>query len=87
FCQRLQPGPVVNWMLKWTYDLIVLASSGNARYNIDWERKLSPLAQSMPLLKLLRFYSVLCSLHAISEHPLNARLFFDDLFIAYKEII
>jgi len=28
----------------------------------------------------------LSSMKAISEHPLNARLFFDDLFIAYKEI-
>jgi len=86
FCQRLQPDPVVNWMLKWTYDLIALASRGNARYNIDLEKKLHPLARSMPLLKLLRFYSALLSLHAIAEHPLNARLFFDDLFIAYKEI-
>ncbi|OGA32721.1 MAG: DNA polymerase III subunit delta' [Betaproteobacteria bacterium RIFCSPLOWO2_12_FULL_64_23] len=86
FCQRLQPDPVVNWMLKWTYDLIALASKGNARYNIDLEKKLHPLVRSMPLLKLLRFYSALLSLHAIAEHPLNARLFFDDLFIAYKEI-
>ncbi len=86
FCQRLQPGPVVNWMHKWTYDLIALASMGKARYNIDLERSLSLLARNMPLLKLLRFYSVLSSLQAIAEHPLNARLFFDDLFIAYKEI-
>ncbi|MBE0625018.1 MAG: DNA polymerase III subunit delta' [Burkholderiales bacterium] len=86
FCQRLQPGPVVDWMLKWTYDLIALASKGRARYNIDQERKLSLLAERMPLLQLLRFYSALSSLRAISEHPLNTRLFFDDLFIAYKEI-
>ena len=86
YCQRLPPGPVVNWMLKWTYDLIALASSGKARYNIDREKKLSALVQGMPLLQLLRFYSTLSSLQAISEHPLNARLFFDDLFIAYKEI-
>ncbi len=86
FCQRLQPGAVVNWMLKWTYDLVALASSGKSRYNIDREQKLRLLAQTMPVVKLLRFYSALSSLQAISEHPLNARLFFDDLFIAYKEI-
>ncbi len=86
FCQRLQPGPVVNWMLKWTYDLIALASSGRARYNVDLEKKMGLLVPSMPILKLLRFYSALSSLQAIAEHPLNARLFFDDLFIAYKEI-
>jgi hypothetical protein len=40
----------------------------------------------MPRLELLRFYSALASMKAISEHPLNARLFFDDLFITYKEI-
>jgi DNA polymerase-3 subunit delta' len=86
FCQRLQPGPVVNWMLKWTYDLIALASSGRPRYNIDKEKKLGLLVQGMPIVGLLRFYGTLVSLQAISEHPLNARLFFDDLFIAYKEI-
>ncbi|MBK5105474.1 MAG: DNA polymerase III subunit delta' [Burkholderiales bacterium] len=86
FCQRLQPGLVVDWMLKWTYDLIALASKSRARYNIDQEKKLDLLAQRMPLLQLLRFYSALSSLRAISEHPLNARLFFDDLFISYKEI-
>jgi DNA polymerase-3 subunit delta' len=86
FCQRMQPGPVVDWMLKWTYDLIAVASSGKARYNIDWETKLSQLVRTMPRLKLLRFYSALSFMKAISEHPLNARLFFDDLFISYKEI-
>lgn len=86
FCQRLQPGPVVDWMLKWTYDLVAMASSGRARYNIDQEKKLGHLVRTMPKLKLLRFYSAVSSMKAISEHPLNARLFFDDLFIAYKEI-
>lgn len=86
FCQRMQPGPVADWMLKWTYDLIAMASGGNARYNIDQEKKLSNLLQTMPKPNLLRFYRALSSMKAISEHPLNARLFFDDLFIAYKEI-
>ena len=56
------------------------------RYNIDRERTLSVLARSMPLPKLLRFYAALVSLKAVSEHPLNAALFFDDLFIAYREV-
>lgn len=86
FCQRLQPHAVVDWMLKWTYDLIALSSKSKARYNIDHEKKLSILVQRMPLAQLLRFYTALSSLRAISEHPLNARLFFDDLFISYKEI-
>jgi len=86
FCQRLQPRAVVDWMLKWTYDLIALSSKSKARYNIDQEKKLGVLVQRMPLPRLLRFYTALSSLRAISEHPLNARLFFDDLFISYKEI-
>lgn len=86
FCQRLQPGTVVDWMQKWTYDLIALASRGRARYNIDREKKLGALAERLPLLPLLRFHGALASMQAISAHPLNARLFFDDLFIAYKEI-
>jgi DNA polymerase-3 subunit delta' len=86
FCQRLQPGSVVDWMLKWTYDLVAVASSGRARYNIDQEKMLSQLVHAMPVLKLLKFYNELTRMKAVSEHPLNARLFFDDLFIAYKSI-
>ena len=86
FCQRLQPGSVVDWMLKWTYDLVAMASSGKARYNVEHERKMGQLVQSMPKLKLFRFYAELSSMKAVSEHPLNARLFFDDLFFAYKQI-
>jgi DNA polymerase III subunit delta' len=86
FCQRLQPGTVVDWMLKWTYDLIAISSKGKVRYNIEQEKRLNVLAQHLPLLQLLRFYSALSSLRAIAEHPLNARLFFDDLFISYKGI-
>jgi DNA polymerase III subunit delta' len=86
YCQRLQPLLVAGWMLKWTYDLVAAASRGRVRYNIDQEKELAYLVQTMPTLKLLRFYGALASLKAISEHPLNPRLFFDDLFIAYKEI-
>jgi len=86
FCQRLQPGAVVDWMLKWSYDLIAMASSGKARYNIDREKQLGQLVLALPRLKLLRFYSELTSMKAVSEHPLNARLFFDDLFFAYKQV-
>ena len=86
YCQRLPPGPVADWMLKWTYDLIALSSSGKIRYNIDQAKSLRQLVQTMPLLKLLRFYSELASMKAVSEHPLNARLFFDDLFFSYKQI-
>jgi DNA polymerase III subunit delta' len=86
FCQRLPPGPVAAWMLKWTYDLIAVASAGEVRYNIEYEKQLLHLAQAMPRLKLLRFYSALLGMKAVSEHPLNVRLFFDDLFTAYREV-
>lgn len=86
FCQRLQPVQVVDWMLKWTYDLVAMASSGKVRYNIEHEAKFSHLVASMPMLKLLRFCSELTAMKAVAEHPLNARLFFDDLFFAYKAI-
>ena len=86
FCQRLAPGLVVDLMQKWTYDLIATASNARARYNIEHESKLVQLGQKMPKLKLLQFCNALISMRAICEHPLNARLFFDDLFFSYKDI-
>lgn len=86
FCQRLEPGAVAEWMQKWTYDLVALASGADVRYNIEHEKRMALLAQKMSRLELLRFYSTLVSLKAIAEHPLNPRLYFDDLFINYKEL-
>jgi DNA polymerase-3 subunit delta' len=86
YCQRLQPAAVVGWMLKWTYDLIAVSSKSRARYNIEREEQLNRLALGMQLPRLLRYFSALSALKAIAEHPLNARLFFDELFISYKEI-
>jgi DNA polymerase-3 subunit delta' len=85
-CQRLQPGMVASWMLKWSYDLVAVASAGKVRYNPDYEKQLQQLVLSMPKPGLLRFQATLLGMKAVAEHPLNARLFFDDLFIAYKEI-
>lgn len=85
-CQSLPPVSVVDWMLKWTYDLIAIASGATARYNIEREAVMIRLAATMSLRALQRYFGTLCALRAICEHPLNPRLFFDDLFISYKEI-
>jgi len=86
FCQRLPPVAVADWMLKWTYDLVAVASGGKVRYNIDMEQQLAQLVRSLPTFNLFRFQSELASMKAVAEHPLNPRLFFDDLFFAYKSI-
>ena len=85
-CQSVPPVSVVDWMLKWTYDMVALGSGAAVRYNIDRVEVLARLVRGVSVRALQRYFGALCALRAISEHPLNPRLFFDDLFIEYKEI-
>ncbi len=85
-CQGQAPRSVVEWMLKWTYDLVATGSGAGPRYYVDRQDDLGRLAGTISRSGLFKFERTLLSLQAIAEHPLNPRLFFDDLFIAYKEI-
>jgi DNA polymerase-3 subunit delta' len=86
FCQQLEPPIVVGWMQQWVYDLARAAMAGEVRYHTAQHERIITLARAMDTRKLLRFVSELQEARALSRHTLNARLFFEGIFLSYRQL-
>lgn len=85
-CQGLPPAAVAGWLHKWVCDLALARSVAAVRYHTREESTLRTLAAALPLAPLLRFERSLCAANAVAQHPLNPRLFLEDLFLRYVQL-
>jgi DNA polymerase-3 subunit delta' len=86
-CLRVEPAEAVGWLQRWTYDLLSSRLSGKIRYHLDEAGALERLAGSPEPTALAGFLRALMGARALSQHPLNARLFFEDLLFKYRDLI
>ena len=84
FCQTLEPLTVVTWIQQWAYDLARAAMTGEVRYHGAQRERLVALGGKLDMRKLHRFTRELCEARALARHPLNARLFFEAIFLSYR---
>jgi len=85
-CQGLPPPTVVGWLHKWVCDLAFAKRTGGVRYHVRQAPTVRTIAGSLGLLPLLRFERSLYAARAVAQHPLNARLFLEDLFLRYVRL-
>ncbi|HET9402958.1 MAG TPA: DNA polymerase III subunit delta' [Burkholderiales bacterium] len=81
------PAVVVNWMQKWSYDLVCHKVTGKVRYNPDFATPISVAADRIELLEAVRFLRRVVRLQRIVLHPLNTRLFFEELLLIYAALL
>ncbi|HWI14414.1 MAG TPA: DNA polymerase III subunit delta' [Burkholderiales bacterium] len=84
-CQEVGIPLMLEWMEKWTYDIAALKMSGEVRYNIDHEEAITRLAAGCDELRMLRFHRELIRMQRHAHHPLNARLFAEQLMMSYAQ--
>jgi DNA polymerase III subunit delta' len=75
------PAMAVSLLQKWSYDLALQKTLGRVRYNPDRASALAVLAARVDGLATLRFHRQMVRLQRVVRHPLNARLFLEDLFM------
>jgi DNA polymerase-3 subunit delta' len=85
-CQGLAPARVIFWLQKWVVDLVLAHTTGRTRYHQRHASALCALAGSLALERLLRFERSLAEAAAVAQHPLNPRLFLEDVFLRYGQI-
>jgi DNA polymerase-3 subunit delta' len=85
-CQGVAPDAVVTWLQKWAYDLAALKAGGAIRYNVRQESALRAIAGAVTAPALLRFERSLSAARAVALHPLNPRLFLEDIFLRYTQL-
>jgi DNA polymerase-3 subunit delta' len=78
---------VIAWLQKWSYDLVQYHAAGRVRYNPDHAETLAHLAGEVDRLAALRFHREMVGLQRIANHPLNARLFIEEVLLAYRDLV
>ena len=80
------PTLVVNWLQKWAYDLVCHKVTGKSSYNPDFAAAISVAAGRVELPEAVRFLRKMVRLQRIVSHPLNTRLFFEELLLTYAAL-
>jgi DNA polymerase-3 subunit delta' len=78
---------LLGWLQRWTYDLLSMKSAGLVRYNPDFEKPLSQLAGRLRAVDIARFHRTLVRQQRSVHHPLNARLFIEQLLFSYTAML
>jgi DNA polymerase-3 subunit delta' len=74
---------VLGWLHKWTYDLVANRLTGRTRYNLDFAVPLRRIAERADVAQLGRLFRTLARYQSYLGHPLNPKLVFEHLFLAY----
>src|SRR5262245_11847197 len=85
-CEGVAPARVIFWLQKWVVDLVLARTAGRTRYHQRHASALRGLADSLALERLLKFERSLAEAAAVAQHPLNPRLFLEDVFLRYGQI-
>jgi DNA polymerase-3 subunit delta' len=80
------PSDVVNWLQQWIYDLVRVRFGGAPRYHPGAAELLSRTAAKADPIRLTRLARRIAEARALALHPLNPRLFFEDLLMQYRKL-
>lgn len=75
------------WLQKWSYDIACYRVLGRVRYNPDHESTIARIAAQAGALEVLRFQREMTRTQRIANHPLNPRLFLEQLLFAYRDLV
>ncbi|WP_303784901.1 DNA polymerase III subunit delta' [Azovibrio restrictus] len=77
---------LVDWSQKWLVDLGLALAGRPSRFYLARRTTIEALATATSLDKTVRFYQHLVKLRKESEHPLNMRLFLEQLLFRYRAL-
>ncbi|HXZ09788.1 MAG TPA: DNA polymerase III subunit delta' [Paraburkholderia sp.] len=84
--QKLPVPLVLGWLQRWLYDLLAQRTAGAPRYFPDAAAALVRCAGLVDADAFNRFTKTVTRQRAVENHPLNARLVFEELFIGYRDL-
>ena len=85
-CEKAGATNVCVWLARWTSDLVLCESGLDVRYHPKHSRALKAAAGRMQVAALHAYYRRLMRMRRVSEHPLNTRLFAEELLIDYARL-
>lgn len=82
-CEALDPGLIVGWLQRWLFDLTAVKAGLEPRYHPASSEFLAAQARRAGMHDLFVYSRELAEAKALASHPLNPKLFFEDLFARY----
>jgi len=86
-CLGVEPGEVVGWLQRWVYDLMSLKLAGTVRYHVANDRAVRAMAGRCDASAAAALLRRLARARGLAQHPLNPRLFVEDVLIGYGTLI
>jgi len=86
-CSSLDTAMVVTWLQRWVYDLLEVQATGMVRYHRGMQSALQQLARNASPVALSGLLHRLAQARALSAHPLNSRLFFENVILEYQAVV
>jgi DNA polymerase-3 subunit delta' len=81
------PALIISLLQKWSFDLAWYKVTGKVRFNPDHSIEIAATAARLDLIETLRFQRHMVGLQHIATHPLNARLFLEQLLLDYAGLL
>ncbi|MDR2261734.1 MAG: DNA polymerase III subunit delta' [Azoarcus sp.] len=78
---------LVDWMQRWVSDLAALRLGGRVRYFPAQAERLAALSARMSVAAASNCYNEFLSIRKAAAHPLNLRLFIEDMLMRYARMI
>jgi DNA polymerase-3 subunit delta' len=83
---RIPPADVVTWLQRWCYDVLACRLGGRVRYHPKYEDLIAGISSACQATEVAGYWRVLAEARALAQHPLNPKLFFEDLFFRYRAL-
>lgn len=74
---------VVNWLQKWCYDLMSFRTTRRIRYHLEMLAAIKLLASEVDPRVLAAYLRTLNATQRLAHHPLNPRLFLEEMLFSY----
>jgi DNA polymerase-3 subunit delta' len=81
------PALIIALLQKWSFDLAWHKATGKVRFNPDHSAAIAATAGRLDLIETLRFQRHMVGLQRFVAHPLNARLFLEQLLLDYAGLL
>ena len=75
------------WLQRWSYDLLLARVAGRVRYNPNQEKVIADTGRRCEPADIAAYLRRLAQARALARHPLNAKLFVEDLLLQYQRLV
>jgi len=85
--QRIPLWDLVGWLQRWSFDLLLARATGRVRYHVGEEKALAEIALHCEATGIAAYLRQLAQARSLARHPLNPRLFVEDLLLQYQQLV